>query len=142
MPESAYWHIELLLGYLAAGFLGALGAGVHCHADFALGSLQGPDQAEFDELVGSPKCFAYTDNDSGRHVFSQEVEGALRDIAVPDGITVLDKGHSRDLVRMVEEVLGLMLGPEASREVIAEAACGDLRRFLERVFFAPYLCTY
>ena len=49
------------------------------------------------------------DDDGGRHLFPAEVEAALRDLAVPDGITVLDEGHPRDLPALVEKVLVLML---------------------------------
>jgi len=122
----------------------ALGSAVYRRADFAVGSLPAPDEAEFDGLVGSPERFAYLDDDGGRHRFPAGVEAALRDLAVPDGITILDEGHPRDLPTLVERALPLMLDwstPNAARntqQVIAEGAGGDLRKFLERDFFTKW----
>jgi len=116
----------------------ALGSAVYRRADFAVGSLPEPDEAEFDQLVGPPERFAYVDADGGRHLFPAEVEAALRDLAVPDGITVLDDGHPRDLPALVERALTLMLGDESAHEVIAEGAGGDLRKFFERHFFTKW----
>ena len=70
--------------------------------DFAVGSLPAPTRTEFDELVGPPERFAYVDEAGGRHVFPATVEAALRDLAVDDGITVLDEGHPRDLPALVQ----------------------------------------
>lgn len=116
----------------------AIGNAVFRRDDFAVGSLPEPDEAEFDALVGPPRRFAYVDGDGGRHVFSAEVEAALRVLALPDGIAVLDEGHPRDLPTRVEQALALMLGDAASRDVIAEGARGDLRGFLERDFFTRW----
>jgi hypothetical protein len=115
-----------------------LGSAVYRRQDFAVGSLPAPDEAEFDQLVGPPERFACVDADGGRHLFPAEVEAALRDLAVPDGITVLDKGHPRDLPTLVDKALTLMLGAEAIQKVIAEGANGDLRKFLERDFFTKW----
>jgi len=115
-----------------------LGSAVYRREDFAVGSLPAPDEAEFDQLVGPPGRFDYVDANGGRHLFPAEVETALRDLGVPDGITVLDKGHSHDLPALVDEALTLMLGTEATQEVIAEGANGDLRKFLERNFFTKW----
>ncbi len=117
---------------------GGLGSAVYRREDFAVGSLPTPDEAEFDQLVGSPKRFVYVDADGGRHLFPAEVEAALRDLAVPDGIAVLDEGHPRDLPTLVDKALTLMLGAEATQEVIAVGANGDLRKFLERNFFTKW----
>lgn len=131
---------------------GGLGSAVYRREGFAVGSLPAPDEAEFDQLVGPAERFAYVDADGGRHVFPAEVETALRDLALPDGIAVLDEGHERDLPALVERALTLMLdvkrenarreeGNHALRfthhaaQVIETGAGGDLRRFFERNFF-------
>jgi len=116
----------------------ALGSAVYRRADFAVGSLPEPDEAEFDQLVGPPERFAYVDSDGGRHLFPAEVEAALRELAVPDGITVLDPGHPRDLPTLVRRALTLMLGEDGAEAVITKGAGGDLRRFLSRDFFTKW----
>jgi hypothetical protein len=132
------YAVGVVLGRFQPGVVGELGSAVYRRDDFAIGSLPEPGEAEFDQLVGSPERFAYVDAESGRHVFSAEVEAALRDLAVLDGIAVLDEGHPRDLPTLVERALALMLGDESAREVIAEGASGDLRRFLERDYFTKW----
>ncbi|MFX1555420.1 MAG: BREX-1 system adenine-specific DNA-methyltransferase PglX, partial [Promethearchaeota archaeon] len=137
------YAVGIVLERFQPGVLGELGSAVYRRADFAVGSLPVPDEAEFDQLVGPPERFAYIDEADSRHLFSAEVESTLRDLAVPDGITVLDEGHPRDLPALVERALVLMLGEESAQEVIAEGAGGDpsaplrssLRRFFERHFF-------
>ena len=86
-----------------------LGSAIYRRSDFAIGSLPAPDEAEFDQLVGPAERFAYVDDDGGRHLFPAEVEQALHDLALPDGIAVLDEGHPRDLAALVEQALALML---------------------------------
>ena len=138
---SAAWvshAIGVLLGRFRPGVAGELGSAVYRPSDFAMGSLPEPDEEEFNELVGPPDRFAYIDAEGGRHVFSAEVEQALRDLAVPDGITVLDEGHPRDLPALVEKALTLMWGEESAREIIAAGAGGDLRKFLERDYFTKW----
>jgi len=141
---------------------GGLGSAVYHRDDFAVGSLPEPDEAEFDQLVGPADRFAYVDADGGRHVFPAQVEAALRDLALPDGIAVLDEGHERDLPALVERALMLMLdvkretsnvkrqAPDVidvsrltfdapnTAEVIRTGAAGDLRKFLERDFFTKW----
>lgn len=145
---------------------GGLGFAVYRREDFAVGSLPAPDEAEFDRLVGPPERFAYVDADGGRHIFPAQVEAALRDLALPDGIAVLDEGHPRDLAALVEKALRLMLdgdtiatesqrtrsekendkalcspclrGKSQANEVINAGASGDLRKFLERDFFTRW----
>ncbi len=104
------------------------------------------------------------DADGGRHVFPAEVEAALRELTLPDGITVLDEGHPRDLPALVEQALRLMLdgdmtatepqrtrsekekalctpclcGKSQADEVIEIGAGGDLRAFLSRDFFTRW----
>jgi len=128
----------VVLGRFKPGVVGELGSAVYRRTDFAVGFLPEPDGAEFDELVGPPERFAYVDAEGGRHVFPAEVEGALRDLAVPDGITVLDEGHPRDLPALAERALVLMLGDQSTHEAITEGAGGDLRRFLERDYFTKW----
>jgi len=119
-----------------------LGSAVYRREDFAVGSLPAP--AEFDQLVGPPERFAYVDAEGGRHLFPAEVEATLRDLAIPDGIAVLDDGHERDLPTLVERALQLMLDWETehatrnTRQVIEIGAGGDLRKFLSRNFFTQY----
>ncbi|MFZ5915466.1 MAG: hypothetical protein ACOYZ7_00855 [Chloroflexota bacterium] len=135
-----------------------IGSAVYRRADFAIGSLPAPDQAEFDQLVGPPERFAHVDAEGGRHVFPAQVEAALRALAMPDGITVLDEGHPRDLPALVEKALVLMLDSSVDRqtsgvtdisrltfdaapntaEVIQIGANGDLRAFLSRDFFTKW----
>ncbi|HEC36342.1 MAG TPA: hypothetical protein ENI39_07395 [Anaerolineae bacterium] len=140
------YAVGVVLGRFRPGVPCALGSAVYRRADFAVGSLPAPDEAEFDQLVGPPERFAYVDADGGRHLFPAQVEAALRDLSVPDGITVLDKGHERDLPALVEQALHLMLDwhndtQHAARNtdaVIEVGAGGDLRRFLERDFFTRW----
>lgn len=132
------YAVGVVLGRFEPGVARVLGSAVYSRSDFAIGSLPEPDEAEFDDLVGSPERFAYVDAEGGRHVFSGEVEAALRALAVPDGITVLDEGHPRDLPALVEHALVLMLGDASAREVIAEGASGELRKFLERDYFTKW----
>lgn len=115
-----------------------IGRAVYHRDDFAIGSLPAPDEAEFDELVGPVERFAWVDADGGRHLFPAEAEQALRDLALPDGIAVLDQGHPRDLAALVERVLELMLGAPAMVEVVQAGAGGDLRKFLEKDFFTRW----
>lgn len=139
------YAIGIILSRFQVGNSYQYGSAVYTREDFAIGSLPVPNEDEFDELVGSPEQFAYVDVDGGRHIFSVATEQALRDLAVPDGITVLDEGHPRDLSTLVEKALRLMLGDSAAQEVI-QAATGDrssnstatLRAFLERDFFTKW----
>ncbi len=145
----------------------SIGCAVYRRQDFAVGSLPAPAEAEFDQLVGPPERFAYIDESGGRHLFSAEVEAALRELALPDGIAVLDEGHPRDLPALVEKTLHLVLdgnereatetqrtqsesenrltlcspclrGKSHVDEVIRLGAGGNLRRFLERDYFTQW----
>lgn len=121
-----------------AGNPSKLGSAVYRREDFAIGSLPAPSTEEFDELVGPPEQFAYIDAAGGRHVFPAATEQALRALAVPDGITLFDEGHPRDLPTLVDKALRLMLGDTAAQEIITAAAGGDLRKFLEKEFFTQW----
>jgi hypothetical protein len=144
--------IGILLDRFQPGVIGTLGSAIYHRSDFATGSMPPPDEAEFDELVGPPESFAYIDEDGGRHVFSVQVELALQNLALPDGIAVFNEGvqgtpgHPHDLPTLVEKALNLMLGELDAREVIREATGGNaltnlsvsLRKFLEKEFFTKW----
>ena len=132
------YAVGIVLGRFRLGVAGELGSAIYRREDFAIGSLPMPSDAEFDELVGTRDRFAYVDANGGRHIFSAEVEKSLQKLAVPDGITVLDENHERDLPARVSRALELMLGAEAAQEVINEGAGGDLRGFLGRGFFTRW----
>ena len=113
------WALDFLCGWRRFGSFPArhnryLGSAIYHRDDFAIGSLPAPDEAEFDELVGPADQFAYVDENGGRHVFSAQVEHALKAWRLPDGIAVLDEGHPRDLPALVEKALMLMLGEQAA----------------------------
>jgi hypothetical protein len=138
---AIYWMayaVGIILGRFQPGVPGALGRAIYHPNDFAVGSLPAPDPAEFDELVGPAQRFAHIDADGGRHVFPADVELALQALAVPDGITLFDPGHPRDLSMLVDKALRLMLGDAAAQAVIDQTAGGDLRRFLEKDFFSQH----
>ena len=130
--------LGIILGRFQPGTPGALGSATYRRSDFAIGSFPEPSEEEFNELVGDPSQFAYIDEQGGRHVFSYEVEQALQQLDVPDGITVFDAGHPRDLPTLVSKALELMLGQAQAQEVIQQAAGGDLRKFLEKDFFTQH----
>lgn len=132
------YAVGIVLGRFQPGVPGSLGPAVYRQSDFAVGSLPEPDEAGFDDLVGAADGFAYVDADGGRHLFPAEVEEALRNLTVPDGIAVLDEDHPRDLPALVERALSLMLGADGAQEVINEGASGDLRKFLEKDFFTKW----
>ena len=132
------YAIGIILGRFQPGIPGALGSAIYRRSDFAIGSLPEPSEEEFNELVGDPSQFATIDEQGGRHIFSREVEAALQALAVPDGITVFDPNHPRDLPTLVSKALELMLGQAQAQEVIQQAAGGDLRKFLEKDFFTQH----
>jgi len=132
------YTVGIILDRFHPGSAGSLGSGIYRRTDFAIGSLPEPTEEEFNELVGEPSKFAYIDEQGGRHVFTREVEQALRELAVPDGIAVFDPNHPRDLPTLVSKALELMLGQAQAQEVIQQAAGGDLRKFLEKDFFTQH----
>ena len=140
------YAVGIILGRFQPGVLGALGSAIYRREDFAVGSLPAPDEDEFDQLVGPPERFAHVDAGGGRHLFPAEVEAALRELALPDGIAMLDEGHECDLPALVERALALMLDWDAdtehaarnTHEVVKTGAGGDLRKFLEKDFFTRW----
>ena len=132
------YALGIVLGRFQPGTPGALGSAIYRRTDFAIGSLPEPSEEEFNELVGDPSQFAYIDEQGGRHVFSRQVEDALRKLALPDGIAVFDPNHPRDLPSLVSKALELMLGQVQAQEVIQQAAGGDLRKYLEKDFFTQH----
>jgi hypothetical protein len=132
------YAVGITLRYLKPGNPGELGSAVYRQEDFAIGSLPRADEEEFNQLVGSPELFAYVDDQGGRHVFASEVERALQELALPDGIAVFDQGHPRDLPTLARKALELMLGEEDTQQVIDIGAGGDLRSFLEKDFFTKW----
>ena len=132
------YTVSIILGRFLSGKPDDLGSGVFRREDFAKGSLPLPDENEFNELVGPKDQFAYIDKNGGRHVFSPLMEQALCDLALPDGIAVLDPAHPLDLTARVEQALTLMLGEDGAREVIEAGAGGDLRKFIEKEYFTKY----
>ncbi|MDL1962667.1 MAG: BREX-1 system adenine-specific DNA-methyltransferase PglX, partial [Deltaproteobacteria bacterium] len=61
----------------------------------------------------------------------------LRRLVDDDGIMVLDAGHPDDMPARVEEVLTILLGENACKEII-QVLDGDLRQFLEKEFFIKW----
>ena len=132
------YAIGIIIGRFQPGNPDALGSAIYRRSDFAIGSLPEPTEKEFNELVGDPSQFAYIDELGGRHVFTHQVEDALRKLALTDGIAVFDPNHPRDLPTLVSKALELMLGQAQAQEVIQQAANGDLRRYLEKDFFTQH----
>lgn len=106
---------------------------------YAAGVVVGRFQPGVEGTLG---CAIIEDeNGEKRHLFSPEVEEALRRLADSDGVAVLDPSHEDDLPRKVEQALLLMLGAEQTREIIttiggeAHNIEASLRLFLERDFF-------
>ena len=132
------YSIGVIFQRFTPGVDGLVGSAIYRRTDFAIGSLPEPSEEEFNELVGDPSQFAYIDEQGGRHVFSRQVEDALRKLALPDGIAVFDPNHPRDLPTLVGKALELMLGQAQAQEVIQQAAGGDLRKYLEKDFFTQH----
>ena len=102
---------------------------------YAVGIVLGRFQPGIDGALGS----AIVEDEDGNtsHMFSPEVEAALRDLADDDGIVALDPAHPEHLAGKVETALDLMLGESGTRDVVAEVG-GDLQKFLERDFFTKW----
>jgi hypothetical protein len=129
--------VGVAMGRFRPGAPGELGSAVFRREDFAVGSLPAPDVAEFDRLVGPAERFAYVDEQGGRHLFPAQVEEQLRALALPEGVAVLDRGHSHDLAQRVSEALRLMWGDEGLAE-ISDSLGSDLRRFLAQDFWPKW----
>ena len=76
------------------------------------------------------------------------VKNALRDLAVPNAIAVLDSSHQGGLSDRVRKTLTLMLGKDQVNQIVT-ALGGEvnqvdesLRRFLERDFFKAHVKWY
>jgi len=88
------------------------------------------------------------ENALGRGNLSAETAERLRSLADPDGILVMDEGHSDDLPAKVLEGLIVMLGESAAEDVIKTAVGKDgspedlLRTYLERTFFKEHIKQY
>lgn len=132
------YAIGIVLGRFHPGQPKMLGNAVFHREDFAKGSLPLPDAQEFDELVGSRDRAAYIDPSDDWHIFAQQVEQALCDLASTDGVAVLSENHPSDLAANVQKALELMLGEDGAIEVISTGAGGDLRKFLEKDYFTNY----
>jgi len=74
---------------------------------------------------------------------SPEQAAALRALAVPNGVAVLDPGHEDDLVALVERALALLVG-EAQVEPLLTAATGGrpLSEWLVRDYFKQHVQQY
>jgi len=135
------YALGVLMGRFKPGHKGELGCAIIHKNDFITGSLTISDE-EFEEIT---QFFSanYTD-DQGKHFFSPQQEQQLCQKADPDGIMVLDPGHSDDLPARIEEVLILMLGEKTAQEVLAtligESAPNKerFRKFMERDFFVKH----
>ncbi|HXH11049.1 MAG TPA: BREX-1 system adenine-specific DNA-methyltransferase PglX, partial [Alphaproteobacteria bacterium] len=84
----------------------------------------------------------------GRGHFSEDIAAQLRALADSDGILVLDQGHPDDLATKVLQALQVMLGINATAEVIAEGMGRrgnpeeELRRYFERTFYKEHIQQY
>lgn len=89
-----------------------------------------------------------TKNGLGRGNFSAEIAEQLRLLADPDGILVMDEGHSDDLPAKVLEALTVMLSESDAEDVIKTAVGKDgsaedlLRIYIERTFFKEHIKQY
>ncbi|MHB2154487.1 BREX-1 system adenine-specific DNA-methyltransferase PglX [Calditrichota bacterium GD2] len=135
------YAIGILMGRFKPGVKGELGSGIIHQNDFVTGSLT-INEDEFEEITR----FFPTDHtdEQGKHRFTPELAETLRAFVDPDGIMVLDAGHSDDLPGKVEEVLTVMLDEHTAQQIIATLV-GDVsgdrqkfRRFLERDFFSKH----
>ncbi len=74
---------------------------------------------------------------------SPEQASALRALAVPSGVAVLDPGHEDDLVALIEQALALLVG-EAQVEPLLTAATGgrSLSEWLVRDYFKQHVQQY
>jgi len=88
------------------------------------------------------------ENGLGQGNFSIEVADQLRSLTDPDGILVMDEGHSDDLPAKVLECLIVILGESDAEDVIKTAAGKEgsaeevLRTYLERIFFKEHTKQY
>jgi len=111
----------------------------HCWISYAMGVVMDRFQPGIEGALGC--AIVGDENGERQHLFSPEVEEALRQRADNEGVAVLDPTHKDGLPRKVEQALLLMLGEEQTREIItaiggeAHNIEASLRLFLERDFF-------
>ncbi len=133
--------IGILMGRFKPGQKGEMGCAIIHKNDFITGSLTISDE-EFEEITRYYPM-SWTDN-QGKHAFTREVEEQLCALADPDGIMVLDEGHSDDLPARIEEALTIMLGEHQVGQVLStligqkHSDTLKFRKFLERDFFAKH----
>lgn len=132
------YAVGVVLGRFHPGQTGLLGSAAFRRDDFAKGSLPIPDEQEFEQLVGSKDRVAYIDKLGSWHMFPQQIEQALCDLALMDGIGVFSENHPSDLISRVRKALELMLGENGANELISTGADSDLRKFLEKDYFTNY----
>ncbi|MBA2883178.1 hypothetical protein HNR65_003539, partial [Desulfosalsimonas propionicica] len=88
------------------------------------------------------------ENGLGRGDFTEEINSKLQALADPDGILVMDEGHSDDLPARVLDALSIMLGETEAEEVVKTATGKEgaaetlLRTYLERTFFKEHIKQY
>lgn len=84
----------------------------------------------------------------GRGRFSEEIAEKLRNLIVPYGIAVLDKGHPHDLGDKVFEALSIIYGEEQTAKIIYVATekqgdpVGVLRKYFAGQFFKEHIKLY
>lgn len=84
----------------------------------------------------------------GRGNFSDEVNKELQALADPDGIMVMDEGHSDDLPARVLECITVILGQDEVANVVKTATGKDgppeelLRNYLDKNFFKQHIQLY
>ena len=80
--------------------------------------------------------------------FSDEIAGRLRELADPEGLTVLEEGHPDDLAQRVSEILHVIHG-DAEAERLLRAALGSsdssrdaIEKYLIGAFFRDHVTRY
>ncbi|UCE07498.1 MAG: BREX-1 system adenine-specific DNA-methyltransferase PglX, partial [bacterium] len=135
------YAMGVLMGRFKPGQKSEQGCAIIHKNDFITGSLTITDD-EFEDITQYFEA-NYIDA-QGKHFFSSQQEQQLCQMADPDGIMVLDQGHSDDLPAQIEDVLITMLGEKQAQEILA-TLIGDtapnkerFRNFMERDFFVKH----
>lgn len=137
------YAVGIVLNRYQVGVPGEIGSAVFRKSDFSYGSLTVPSSSEFQYLIDIYGTSAYLDNESNVHIISIEKEKQLQKFRYENGIGVIDNGQD-DLASRVEKVLEILLGKDASAQVIKEATGEDtqfskaLFDFLRRDFFTKW----